>query len=109
MSATAKTKKKSAKKAAQKPAYNFNVEANVDGLKTSIANHLTYTLARDPKTATTRDWWLALCNSIQDRILNRYIETQGVHAENNTRRAYYLSLEYLMGRLLSNRLQCDCR
>ena len=103
-------KKKSTKKTASKKAetssaaFNFNLASDVKGLKTSIENHLTYTLARDKNTATTRDWWLALCNSVQDRILHRYIKTQGVHVENDTRRAYYLSLEYLMGRLLSNNL-----
>lgn len=104
MPATATPKKKAAKKKAKKPAFNFNIDGNVEGLKISIANHLTYSLARDQDTATTRDWWLALCYSIQDRILNRFLKTQGVHNEKNTRRAYYLSLEYLMGRLLSNNL-----
>ncbi|MEM7673636.1 MAG: glycogen/starch/alpha-glucan phosphorylase, partial [Verrucomicrobiota bacterium] len=39
-----------------------------------------------------------------DRILEKYIETQTRHYDQNTRRAYYLSLEYLMGRLMNNNL-----
>ncbi|QYY37215.1 glycogen/starch/alpha-glucan phosphorylase [Ruficoccus sp. ZRK36] len=102
--ATKKTAKKASTAPAKKKAFNFNIDADVEGLKTSIENHLTYSLARDKTTATSRDWWLSLCYSVQDRILHRYIKTQAVHNEKDTRRSYYLSLEYLMGRLLSNNL-----
>ncbi len=84
--------------------FRFNIEADKDGIKQSIINHLSYTLARDTHTARTRDWWLALCYSVRDRILKQFMETQGVHHRSNTRRVYYLSLEYLMGRLLTDNL-----
>jgi len=42
--------------------------------------------------------------AVRDRILSRFILTQGVHNEGNVRRVYYLSLEYLMGRLLEANL-----
>lgn len=84
--------------------YKFNIDGNFKGLKTSILNHLKYTLARDTKTACTRDWWLAVCYAVRDRILERYIKTQYVHHTQKTRRIYYLSLEYMMGRLLRDSL-----
>src|SRR5690606_21335904 len=42
--------------------------------------------------------------AVRDRILDRLIETQSVHNDENVRRLYYLSLEYLMGRLLESNL-----
>ena len=71
-------------------------------LKQAILRHLTYTLARDIHTATTRDWWIATAMAVRESILARLIATQGVHNDQNVRRLYYLSLEYLMGRLTEN-------
>jgi starch phosphorylase len=73
-------------------------------LKDSILRHLHLTLARDEQTATNRDWWLATSHAVRDRLLSRYMRTQKAHNESNTRRMYYLSLEYLLGRLFNNYL-----
>ena len=69
-----------------------------------ILRHLTSTLARHPSTATPRDWWVATALSVRDTIHERLIATQAVHNEQNVRRLYYFSLEYLMGRLFGNNL-----
>jgi starch phosphorylase len=69
-----------------------------------ILRHLTSTLARHPSTATSRDWWVATALSVRDTIHERLIATQAVHNEQNVRRIYYFSLEYLMGRLFGNNL-----
>ncbi len=76
----------------------------MEGMKTSILNHLKFTLARDIATAGKRDLWLSTCMAVRDRILERMIATKEVHRQNDVRRVYYLSLEYLMGRLLINNL-----
>ncbi len=83
----------------------FCVEGSTMGLKISILNHLKFSLARDIRTARPRDWWLCLSLAVRDRILERFITTQGTHNRRNVRRVYYLSLEYLMGRLLRDTLQ----
>ena len=83
---------------------NFNVGGFVDDVQRSISNHLKFTLTRDPSTATLRDWWTCTALAVQDRILERMIRTQGAHNQKNVKRVYYLSLEYLMGRLLINNL-----
>ena len=77
-------------------------EVSAEELRESILGHLKCTLARDTKTATHRDWWVACCHAVNDRILERFISTMAAHNENNVRRVYYLSLEYLMGRLFLN-------
>tara|TARA_R110002096_G_scaffold147671_27_gene307893 strand:+ start:2080 stop:4578 length:2499 start_codon:yes stop_codon:yes gene_type:complete len=85
--------------------FKFNVDHTVGGMKRSIVNHLRYTLAHDPETACRSDWWNAVCLSVRDRILDRSSETRVTHREGNVRRVYYLSMEYLMGRLLENNLR----
>ena len=72
--------------------------------KQSILRHLTFTLARDVHTARQRDWWIATAMAVRENILARLIVTQGVHNNQNVRRLYYFSLEYLMGRLMENSL-----
>jgi starch phosphorylase len=76
----------------------------VAAFREAILRHLKSTFARDPFTATRNDWWSATCMAARDLMLERYIATQSVHASKNVRRVYYLSLEYLMGRVLSNNL-----
>lgn len=85
--------------------FKFNLDHSVGGMKRSIVNHLRYTLAHDPETACRSDWWNAVCLAVRDRILDRSSETRVTHREGNVRRVYYLSMEYLMGRLLENNLR----
>ena len=110
---TTKTAKKaasksSAKKAAIKKAdengFRFEVGGTTESMKASLLNHLRYTLARHPESATKDEWWTATCLAVRDRLLDRFMKTQEVHHKKKVRRAYYLSLEYLMGRLLINNL-----
>lgn len=67
-----------------------------------ILNQLKFTLARDAESATTRDWWIATSKAVQSIIIERMIATQSVHHHGNVKRVYYLSLEFLMGRLFVN-------
>jgi len=67
-----------------------------------ILDRLKFSLARDRETATTRDWWIATAKAVQSFIIERMIETQTAHHNQNVRRVYYLSLEFLMGRLFIN-------
>ncbi len=108
MTTASKPKKSSTKKAAAKKSalksFRFDVESDKDSIKASILNHLRFTLARHPESATQDEWWTATCYAVRDRLLDRFMKTQAVHHEKKVRRAYYLSLEYLMGRLLINNL-----
>ena len=42
---------------------------------------------------------MATCLAVREQVVDRFIETQAAHNQQDVRRAYYLSLEYLMGRL----------
>ena len=78
------------------------VESSVEGLKEDFAWHLRYTVAKSEENATERDHYTAFANAVRDRIVERWINTQEVYHRQNTKRVYYLSLEFLMGRLLGN-------
>jgi starch phosphorylase len=81
-----------------------NGEPTVAEVKSSILRHLRFSLARDPQTATNQDWWMATAKAANDFILDRMLRTQAVHAQKKVRRVYYLSLEFLMGRMFTNNL-----
>ena len=102
--ATKQAAQKAAPPAAKAQGFRFNVKADAASLRQSILNHLSYTLARDPDTATKRDWWIATSHAVHDRILERFNQTMEVHNDERVRRVYYLSLEYLMGRMLNNNI-----
>jgi starch phosphorylase len=84
--------------------FTSGMDKSATGLKSLIQSHLKFSLARDAGTATKRDWWLATSKAVQSVIIERMIATQAVHHKTNTKRVYYLSLEFLMGRLFSNSL-----
>ena len=78
------------------------VEMSVAGLQEDYAHHLRYTLAKDENTATARDRYLAFAFAIRDRITERWMDTQAEYHKQNSKYVYYLSLEFLIGRLLGN-------
>ena len=78
------------------------VEMSVEGLKEDFAWHLRYSLAKDAAHATQRDQYTAFANAVRDRIVERWINTQEEYGRQNTKRVYYMSLEFLIGRLLGN-------
>lgn len=71
-------------------------------LKQSILYHMRYTLALRTEQASKRDWWLCLSLAVRDRIIDDMVATQSRHNQEDVRRVYYLSMEYLMGRMLIN-------
>ena len=78
------------------------VEMSVEGLKEDFLWHLRYSLAKGETRATERDEYTAFANAVRDRIVERWISTQEEYARQNTKRVYYMSLEFLIGRLLGN-------
>ena len=73
-------------------------------LKQEILSNLVHHQAHTPESATRGDWWRAMCIAVRSRMLERASVVHTAHTNQNVRRVYYLSLEYLMGRLLENNL-----
>jgi starch phosphorylase len=64
--------------------------------------HLAYTRCKDWRTATEYDKLLAFSYAIRELAMDRMIATQRAYVDHDTKRVYYLSMEYLLGRLLEN-------
>lgn len=77
---------------------------DVERLKNEIRRHLIRNQAHSVETAPPSDWWRAICLTVRGQMMERACENGTAHREQNVRRVYYLSLEYLMGRLLENNL-----
>lgn len=78
------------------------VEMSVEGLKEDFAWHVRYTQAKDMVKATRRDQYTSFAHCVRDRLIERWLETQATYYRRNVKRVYYLSLEFLIGRLLGN-------
>ena len=73
-------------------------------LKTAVLAKLTYAVGKTPGLATPRDWFLAVTFATRDIIVGRWLESlDGVYIDGR-KRVYYLSLEFLIGRLLFDAL-----
>jgi starch phosphorylase len=60
------------------------------------------TLGRDKQHCTDHYLYEALAYTVRDRLMERWKETRFAYEEKDARRTCYLSLEFLMGRALSN-------
>ena len=78
--------------------------ATVQSMRQAMARHIQSSLAKDEYSATALDHYYALCYSVRDRLVDRWVNTQQTYYQEDTRRVYYLSMEYLMGRALHNAL-----
>jgi len=75
---------------------------NVANIKKSFNRHLHYTIIKDRHVATPRDYYFSLAATVKDHLVSRWIRTQQHYYEKDPKRVYYLSLEFYMGRSLTN-------
>jgi starch phosphorylase len=68
----------------------------------SYERHLMLDHAVAPGRATPRERYEALARSIRDLLTERWLRTQEVYERENPKQVYYLSMEYLIGRTMSN-------
>ncbi len=68
----------------------------------AIVDKLTYMVAKDPSHARDHDWLVATALAVRDRVIDRWSDTTRLAYRDGRRRVYYLSLEFLIGRLLGD-------
>jgi starch phosphorylase len=81
---------------------------NSNSFRDTFCHYLTNFLAKNESTATSYDRYLALAYALRSELMKNWIETQKRYHERNTRRIYYLSTEYILGKsLFQNMLSLD--
>jgi glycogen phosphorylase len=83
---------------------NARTGMDLDTLRRAFADHLQFSQGKDEHTATALDRFFAVAYTVRDRMMHRWIQTQQAYYKADTKRIYYLSLEFLIGRLLANNL-----
>ncbi len=92
----ADTSKKAVRRLATREGYD------AESIAWGFAAHLKYTQGVDSYTATPHDKYMSLAYAVRDRLVNQWMHTQRTHHERRVKRVYYLSLEFLIGRSMTN-------
>jgi starch phosphorylase len=73
-----------------------------EDLKRRILERLVYSVGKDIEHAMPRDWCVALILAVRDRVVDGWMETTRRNYHQDSKRVYYLSMEFLIGRLLGD-------
>ncbi|MGN6182890.1 MAG: glycogen/starch/alpha-glucan phosphorylase, partial [Thermoanaerobaculia bacterium] len=71
----------------------------------AFAHRMMYSIARDEFNATEENVYQALAYTVRDRLMDRWFATQDRYYREDVKRVYYLSAEFLLGRLLISNIQ----
>src|SRR5690349_14881567 len=71
-----------------------------EALANEILERLTYSVGKDPIVARPHDWLKATILAVRDRVIDQWMESSRETWRTSRKRVYYLSLEFLIGRLL---------
>lgn len=71
-------------------------------IQQALKNHLIFSSFKTSEAATPRDWYDAASYSVRDHVVERWVRTAESYYRDDPKRVYYLSLEFLIGRMLSN-------
>ncbi|CAG8639974.1 16883_t:CDS:10, partial [Acaulospora morrowiae] len=84
--------------------YGVGEADDKDSFQKSFVRHVTTTLARSAYNIDNFSAYQATAHTVRDRLIKRWNDTQQAHTEGDSKRVYYLSLEFLLGRSLDNAL-----
>jgi starch phosphorylase len=73
-------------------------------IKSAILAKLTLAIGKDAAMATRHDWYKAAALALRDRIVHRWLLSEKQSYDEGRKRVYYLSLEFLIGRLFTDAL-----
>ncbi|MGH8034801.1 MAG: glycogen/starch/alpha-glucan phosphorylase, partial [Lysobacterales bacterium] len=75
-----------------------------EDLKRRVLERLVYSVGKDVGHAVPRDWCVALILAMRDKVVDNWMETTRRIYHQRQKRVYYLSMEFLIGRLLGDTL-----
>ena len=79
-------------------------DRDVAAFKKALANKLIYAVGKDPVAARPEDWLHATQLAVRDQLVERWMATTRAQYEQDVKRVYYLSMEFLIGRTFTNAL-----
>ena len=79
-------------------------EGETEAFKTDILAKLISAVGKDPEHASACDWLIATSLTARDRLTLRWMESTREIYAGEEKRVYYLSMEFLIGRLLIDSL-----
>ena len=77
-------------------------EAGIEDFKAGVLAKLALAVGKDGEAATARDWFVATALTLRDRIVHRWLAVDRASRAGGKKHVYYLSLEFLIGRLLAD-------
>jgi starch phosphorylase len=101
-SAPAKTNHTDAGDLSIRPAIAPAENGDLDEIKSAVLAKLALDLGKDASVATDRDWFVAAALTIRDRVVHRWLAVNRASHAQGRKRVYYLSLEFLIGRLFAD-------
>jgi starch phosphorylase len=81
------------------------LDPDVAELRDAIVAKLLYSVGKDLTTAQPRDWFMATALATRDHMVDRWMGSTRLTNLKGLKRVYYLSLEFLLGRLLADGLR----
>ena len=75
-----------------------------EAVRRAYVDHLKFSRGRTGEGATMLDKYTAWALTVRDRIVGRWLETQHIYRKEDVKRVYYLSAEFLLGRLFVSNL-----
>lgn len=80
------------------------LDFNFSEFETSVREYVRYVLGKSMKNADKRDLFNAVSSAVRKFLIDLHIETEKRYERRDVKRMHYISIEFLLGRLLSNNL-----
>jgi starch phosphorylase len=87
-----------------KPVPPFFDDEALAEIKSEVLARLTRATGKDASVATDRDWFIAAASVARDRVIRSWLTSERASTSAGRKRVYYLSLEFLIGRLFTDTL-----
>ncbi|MFA7057210.1 MAG: glycogen/starch/alpha-glucan phosphorylase [Candidatus Cloacimonadales bacterium] len=84
--------------------FSDRIKNKHESIRDKFYYHLQYSLIKDKTTLTAHDVYQALALTVRDNVIQKWLKTDYEHQKNENKVVNYLSMEFLIGRLMINSL-----